>query len=240
MRFAQIEEWQSCACKVPSTHTDGDKWLRETLQTAEDQSITFVCTASLSNLADILKRGPELARKIRSIVWMAGAIDVDGNLDREIYDGWNDKAEWNVFADSESASWVFEHTQIEIMLFPLDIADKVPIQGQFMEELRQQMENGNTSVLNEIIYRAYAEICMPQPYYRLWDTVAVGWIAMPELYAPPKKMELAIVTDAKSEGWTAKKGDVESNYWREVNVFFDFNSSSGQQKFIHMVATHNA
>lgn len=243
MNLANIDTLAEFSCPMPKEPLDGDEWLREQLQSAGEKSITYVCTASLTNLADVLQSSPELERKIGSIIWMAGAINVKGNLDREIYKGWNDKAEWNVFADPLAASWIFEHTAIEMNMFPLDIADKAPVDGQFMIEVEQQTSrecsDPNRAMLNDIVYKAYKDICVSQPYYRLWDTVAVAFLAMPELYASPERMQLAVVTTSEQEGWTAVRGSgVESSYWREVKVFMDFSSDQALEKFIHLVATH--
>jgi len=239
MNLAKMKEWEKVHCEVPKEVKDGEQFLIEKLREAEDHSVLYVCTASLTNLRDALKEEPELESKISQIYWMAGAVYVDGNLDKELYSGWNSKAEWNVFADPQAAAWVFKNCSMPILMFPLDIADKVPIQGQFMKELENQIHKDKKKLLDDIVYKAYLDICLAQPYYRLWDTVAVGYLARPDLYAPPETMELTVVTSAEDEGWTARKGQVESTHWREVSVFLDFVKDGGQEKFIHMVATHS-
>merc|ERR1711934_731053 len=77
---------------------NGEDFLKEVLQNAEDGSISYVVTAAMSNIAAVLRENPELESKVKEILWMGGAVNVPGNLlDPTVSSEltiWNDKAEW--------------------------------------------------------------------------------------------------------------------------------------------------
>lgn len=108
---------------------NGEDFLKEVLQNAEDGSISYVVTAAMSNIAAVLRENPELESKVKEILWMGGAVNVPGNLlDPTVSSEltiWNDKAEWNVYSDPFAAAYIFENTSIPILMFPLDISDQV-------------------------------------------------------------------------------------------------------------------
>ena len=65
---------------------------------AADAATDFVLTGPATNLNWALQRAPQLASKVGRVFWMAGAVDVDGNIrdsdddkaqERDCYDGWS-------------------------------------------------------------------------------------------------------------------------------------------------------
>ena len=59
----------------PSAH----EWLEQYLDSAVGPT-DFVLTGPASNLNWALQRRPQLASKVGRVFWMAGAVDVDGNI----------------------------------------------------------------------------------------------------------------------------------------------------------------
>ena len=131
---------------------------------------------------------------------MAGAIDVAGNLepacdsfrcapyffphctedmgwcevcDPEVSGHCTGFPEWNVFVDPYATAYLFTETSFPIAIVPLDVCDKLPIPGDFMDTLRA----ANSSECNQGIYEAllvsYDTFAAEQPFYRLWDSGAV-------------------------------------------------------------------
>ena len=73
------------------------EWLERYLEAA-DTATDFVLTGPATNLNWALQRAPYLASKVGRVFWMAGAVDVDGNIrdsdddkaqERDCYDGWS-------------------------------------------------------------------------------------------------------------------------------------------------------
>lgn len=71
----------------------------ETLMGAEDDSITLVPTAPLTNIASAFLKEPKIAPKIHEIVLMGGAFREGGNV--------TPSAEFNVYVDPQAAKIVF-------------------------------------------------------------------------------------------------------------------------------------
>ena len=55
------------------------EWLERYLEAAEGPT-DFVLTGPATNLNWALQRRPHLASKVGRVFWMAGAVDVDGNI----------------------------------------------------------------------------------------------------------------------------------------------------------------
>ena len=55
------------------------EWLERYLEAAEGPT-DFVLTGPATNLNWALQRRPQLASKVGRVFWMAGAVDVDGNI----------------------------------------------------------------------------------------------------------------------------------------------------------------
>ncbi|HJM59571.1 MAG TPA: nucleoside hydrolase [SAR86 cluster bacterium] len=77
--------------------------------------IELVTIGPLTNVAKALDEEPNLSKHIKKITMMAGAAKVPGNV--------TPAAEFNVWADPESASKVFG-AGIDFMLVPLDVCHK--------------------------------------------------------------------------------------------------------------------
>ena len=93
--------------------------------------ITIVAIGPLTNLAEALRRHPEVASYAREIVIMGGALHVPGNVTPE--------AEFNIFADPQAAHTVF-HAGWPIRLVSLDVTRKAQISRNQITELAS---NGN-------------------------------------------------------------------------------------------------
>ncbi len=100
-------------------------YLVETLRAAPDRSLTLCALAPLTNIALALVIAPDIARKIDSIVMMAGARDL-GNVTAA--------AEYNVFVDPHAAHIVFE-AGIPITMFGLNATYQAVATGARIEPL---------------------------------------------------------------------------------------------------------
>ena len=61
-------------------YPDGDAWLAELFRSL-DEPIVVVCLCPLTPLQVLFDAVPGAAVKIERLIWMAGAVDVAGNLD---------------------------------------------------------------------------------------------------------------------------------------------------------------
>ena len=220
---------------------DGDAWLEGYL--SAHRNVTVVLTTAPTPLTNIFARRPELASSVSRVLWMGGAVHVAGNLDPHQFPWNNTRAEWNVYTDPEAAHDLLKTmhgARVPVFLFPLDIADKTPLDAAFFAVLRDAVRNSTEGTadwrLHTLVLKAYELVGGPsQPYYRLWDTVAAGYSLWPQLYAAPQALHLEVVTRPENMGDTRVcEGPSPSCF--PVQVVLDFASEESRKAFIRAVA----
>lgn len=208
----QLPCLQHAKIPSPSSRVDGDTLLVDSLRTAE--KVKIIATGPLTSISDALKKHPELASKISEIHWMGGAIDVPGNilespeLPKTLL---NDAAEWNVFADPESADWIFKNTSIGMHIYPIDLSNST-IPADFLDVLKKQPE----TIYSKFVKDCY-QIVEKAELYRMWDVVAAAGVFFPEIFNPPVKEKISVEITGQKEGALVRK---ESG--REVFVYKEF------------------
>ena len=198
-------------------YPSGDALLHDLLAVAveRDAPVSILITCPPTTLSDLLREHPELEKGVARLIWMGGAIHVDGNLDPKTIPAEvaNPKAEWNAFWDPDGVDWLFQNTSFPIVLFPLDVTDQVPLTENFKDKLERQAVDYRYS---DLVHQSYA-LVGDEPYYEMWNTVTTAYIAHPEFFAEPETMNLAIANDGFEQGAISESVD-----GREVEVVLDF------------------
>ncbi len=89
-------------------------------------SLTLVTLGPLTNLALALESDPKLVRQFQSIICMAGAVAVPGNV--------TPAAEFNVYVDPHAARAVFQ-AGLPVTLIPLDVTEQVTMTRDHIKRL---------------------------------------------------------------------------------------------------------
>lgn len=209
-------------------YPDGDDFMTQQLQTAYDngEPITMLVNCPMTTLRNVLEKNPHLQDAINRLIWMGGAIYVEGNLDpttipQEVA---NPKAEWNAFCDPEAIKWVFENTTFPITLFPLDVTNQAAITSGFMANLAFQAEQYPYS---ELAYQSY-DIVANEAFYDMWDVLTTCYIPHPEFFAAPTSLCLSIVTEDYWQGTLYE--DTEQG--RTVDVVLELTDSFGFYQYV--------
>ncbi len=161
---------------------------------SSDQPVTLLVTGPLTTVAAALDLAPEIEAKIQEIVWMGGALNVPGNVEKSLEPGQDGSAEWNAYWDPIGAHRVWQ-TSIPIVLCSLDITNTVPVTSEFVYKLGKQRRYPASDFAGQ----CYA-LVIPQDYY-CWDVLATAYLAHPEFYQL-REWETLIVTSGKSQGRT--------------------------------------
>ncbi|NEU71347.1 nucleoside hydrolase [Hassallia byssoidea VB512170] len=156
--------------------------------------VTLMVTGPLTTVAVALDKAPEIEAKIKKIVWMGGALNVGGNVEKSLEAGQDGSAEWNVYWDPISAARVWE-TQIEIIMCPLDLTNNVPVTSEVVYKMGRQRHYP----ISDLAGQCYA-LVIPQDYY-FWDVLATAYLAHPEFYQL-REWETEIITTGLSQGRT--------------------------------------
>jgi purine nucleosidase len=158
------------------------------------EPVTLMITGPLTTLATALDLDPTIETNIEKIVWMGGALNVGGNVEKAFALEQNGSAEWNVYWDAMAAKRVW-NSQIPIILCPLDITNTVPVTPQLIRQLTQQRQYP----LSDLAGLCYA-LAIPQNYY-CWDLLATSYLDRPDLFTL-REVTTEIVTTGMSEGQT--------------------------------------
>jgi purine nucleosidase len=179
--------------QTPLVEETGQEFMVRSLLSA-DRPVTLMVTGPLTTVAAALDSAPEIEAKIKEIVWMGGALNVGGNVEKSLEAGQDGSAEWNAYWDPIGANRVWQ-TQIPIVMCPLDITNTVPVTSEFVHKLGKQ----RNYPLSDFAGQCYA-LVIPQDYY-FWDVLATTYLAHPEFYEL-REWETAIVTSGESQGRT--------------------------------------
>ncbi|MEG3859375.1 nucleoside hydrolase [Microcoleus sp. herbarium12] len=121
---------------TPLISEPGQNFMVRVLPGATEQ-VTLMVTGPLTTVAQALDIAPEIESKIKEIVWMGGALNVIGNVSKDMEPGQDMLAEWNACWDSIAIDRVWQ-TQIPVAIYPLDITNNVPLSVDFSDRLAKQ------------------------------------------------------------------------------------------------------
>ncbi|NMG22240.1 nucleoside hydrolase [Brasilonema bromeliae] len=184
---------QSDAIRTPLLAEPGQDFMIKVLQEAPEP-VTLMVTGPLTTVATALDKAPDIEEKIQRIVWMGGALNVGGNVEKNWEPGQDGSAEWNVYWDPISAARVWQ-TQIEIIMCPLDLTNTVPVTSEIVYKMGKQRHHP----ISDLAGQCYA-LVIPQDYY-FWDVLATAYLAHPEFYQL-REWETEIITTGLSQGRT--------------------------------------
>ena len=179
---------------------DGDRFMTEQLAAAVErgEKLTLLVNCPLTTLLNVLAQNHRLESAIGRLIWMGGAIHVDGNLDSATIPPQvaNKKAEWNAFCDPFAVDWIFKHTTFPICLFPLDVTNQATLTKEFMADLEV---NAAMFPYSRLAFESY-RLVAAESFYDMWDVVTTCFIPHPEFFKPADTMSLSIVTEGFMQG----------------------------------------
>jgi pyrimidine-specific ribonucleoside hydrolase len=172
-------------------------YLVERLRNAREP-VQILALGPLTNIAEALERDHSIARNIREIVLMGGAVRVPGNpKDGGVFHTENSTAEWNIFIDPLAASIVFR-SGVPIRLIALDATNKVHIGPEFLRELQKALTPLGRSVA-EVLDSDREQI--NAGIFYAWDPLAAAALLRPGI-VKTVAMHIDIKQDAPQDGRT--------------------------------------
>lgn len=138
--------------------------------------VRILALGPLTNFGEALQKSPEILKGVEMVI-MGGAIRVPGNLgDGGEFKTDNRKAEWNLFVDPYAASLVFASGAL-IRLVPLDATNRVPINSEFLGDLRSTAPTHLGQFVTGILDRERSLIDQGASY--AWDPLAAVALVEP-------------------------------------------------------------
>jgi purine nucleosidase len=184
---------ESETVRAPLAAETGQAFMVRVLHEAPEQ-VTILATGPLSTIAAALELDPSVEYKIKELIWMGGALNVPGNVDKIIEGGQDGSAEWNVYWDPPAAYRLWQ-TDIPITICPLDITQNLPVTSEFVRNIARNRRYP----LSDFAGQCYA-LVTHQDYF-FWDVLTTAYLGRPDLFEL-RKWETAIIPDGPSMGRT--------------------------------------
>ena len=184
---------ESETVRAPLAAETGQAFMVRVLHEAPEQ-VTILSTGPLSTIAAALELDPSVEYKIKELIWMGGALNVPGNVNKIIEGGQDGSAEWNVYWDPPAAHRLWQ-TDIPITICPLDITQNLPVTSEFVRNIARNRRYP----LSDFAGQCYA-LVTHQDYF-FWDVLTTAYLGRPDLFEL-RKWETAIIPDGPSMGRT--------------------------------------
>ncbi|CAK9090410.1 unnamed protein product [Durusdinium trenchii] len=201
------------------------EWLESYLGNASEKT-DFLLTGPATNLNWALRQRPHLASKVGRVFWMAGAVEVDGNVRDSDEPGkvqWSDgSAEWNAYWDPLATRELLE-LNLDLWLVPLDATNAVPVHKDFIQRLNPRHQVPRVA---QQIW-AQSKFQKSNAIYYMWDTLTAGLYLKPSL-ATWRSMHLEGHTEGRRQGRIARahrgaaRGTVRVASETDVPAFTEF------------------
>jgi pyrimidine-specific ribonucleoside hydrolase len=157
--------------------------------------VTILAIGPLTNLAEAIKRSPDIKKNIQMIYVMGGAINVPGNLNITEFTTQNMTAEWNIYLDPYAASIVFS-AKIPVSLIPLDVTNTVPIDWNFYQKLKHRHTTQAANFVYEL-FRHNEKYLQTQKWF-FWDPLAAV-LATDQSFATWQQQPIQILLTPESQ-----------------------------------------
>jgi purine nucleosidase len=133
--------------------------------------VTVLALGPMTNLALALSLKPEIATRIKRVVFMGGAIHVPGNA--------SSSAEFNFWFDPEAARIVLRSRIPQKVMFGLDVCNTAPLRKPQFDEI-VAVRTPITELFREDLGNRYPGFLQhPEATAYLWDALAAGYLIDP-------------------------------------------------------------
>ena len=168
----------------------------------------IIATGPLTNIANIIKKCPDISKKLKGIYLMGGAIAVEGNI--------TPYAEFNIYNDPEAASSVFE-SDLPKTVVSLDVTRDVTLNDQDLHALSETRNKLSKFICDIVSYSIdYNRRFRGLPGASLHDPLCVG-VAADEGISTYKEGRFGIELNGRERG-RIKEGENIVRYCVQVNV----------------------
>ena len=133
--------------------------------------VTILALGPMTNVALALLLKPEIATRIKQIVFMGGNLKVPGNATKS--------AEFNFWFDPEAARIVLRSRIPKKVMFPLDICNRAPVRKPQFDQIAA-VKTPITELFAEDLGKRYPAFYKnPGATSYMWDSLAAGWLLDP-------------------------------------------------------------
>jgi 5'-nucleotidase len=144
----------------------------------EGEPITIVAMGPLTNIAKALTKNPLVAKRIKEVVVMGGAVGVEGNVYKMLVGMKNTDAEWNVYLDPDALQQVLA-AKVPVRLIPLDATRSAPVTAAFVDRIKTAPRDETSNFLLALLESVRPQI--DDGVFYFWDVVAAVAVGQPQV-----------------------------------------------------------
>jgi inosine-uridine nucleoside N-ribohydrolase len=161
---------------------------------ASPGEITLVAIGPMTNIGLVLAKRPELASKIKRLVFMGGST-TGGNVTAA--------GEFNIWADAEAARIVFR-SGVKLVMFGLNVTHQTRLARSAIDAVRAAQHGPNpTADVMQFYCNTYHSFAGDDPLGApLHDPCTIAYLIEPEIFTIEHHPGEVIVADAASYGQT--------------------------------------
>ena len=165
---------------------------------ARPGELVVVLLGAHTDLATALRKDPSLAKRIRGVHMMGGAVRVSGNINLEYGAIANKVAEWNLWLDYRAAAEVFQ-AGIPMRVVPLDATNQVRVDRAYYDRFAAA---ATSAVAKTLVQLWKSQLGNTGQGFYIWDAVAAVTLPAPQM-AQWEPLALAVATEpADKQGQT--------------------------------------
>lgn len=150
------------------------EWMAKAIESSASP-VTLLMTGPATNLSAALDKHPHLVKNISNVVWMGGAIEVQGNVAMHDHNG---SAEWNAYWDPKATKGLLD-SGVKLVLVPLDATNDLPVNWHFLQQLAMKK-----TPVSDLAGQFWAATVTAIPSYEftyfLWDILSTCMLALPD------------------------------------------------------------
>lgn len=162
--------------------THAAAFIIETIERRPDE-VTLVAVGPMTNLATVFRARPDLAPRVRQVVFMGGAARVPGNV--------TPAAEFNLWFDPDAAAEVLRVGAPRVVMFGLDITNHAPVHKALFDRI-VAADTPLTRLMQHDMGPRYARD--PAAAWHVWDCVTAAWLIDPSVVTRSERLPIAVET----------------------------------------------
>ena len=190
--------------------SDAVAFLIETVERHPDR-VTLVALGPMTNVALALRRRPDLAPRIRSLVFMGGNARVPGNV--------TPAAEFNFWFDPEAAAAVLAAPIPRVVMFGLDITNHAPLHKTLFDRI-VAVDTPLTRLMRYDMGSRFAGNPAATSY--VWDCITAAWLIEPSIVTASERLPIKVdTTFGPTYGATLVDAGESGENGRRVQVMLD-------------------
>lgn len=135
--------------------------------------VTIAAIGPCTNIAEAIRKAPEIVPLVKRIVYMGGSFFIEGNV--------TPTAEFNIWFDPEAAKYVMRSPFKEQIVVPLDVCEKVHLTAARYAETEAHLKN--KTLIRMLHSNYFYGMFQKNPKFStfVWDTIVAALIMDPSI-----------------------------------------------------------